>query len=218
MKKYINNQRGSGVILTIFSFAIVGIMLILVLNIAMLFTKKEQTSIAAEHASLAATSVVYEKIDNVVQSHVKKVLIGVDENGIEIFKYEPLIDKVLDREGAIRASHPWLSNNEVYIKAVNEVLFSEIPDDEELSGKTSSALNSAKTSIPTVIEDIIDENVGEETDFEFEWELNEEYRIEVIAKTKFEAVDYDNIDFGGKSDIPQKGTGPTISFIEVSGW
>ncbi|MDF1511675.1 hypothetical protein PZE06_26760, partial [Robertmurraya sp. DFI.2.37] len=68
-EEVLDNERGSGVILTIFSFAIVGIMLILVLNIAMVFTKKEQALIAAEHASIAATSVVYEKIDSVVKHH-----------------------------------------------------------------------------------------------------------------------------------------------------
>jgi hypothetical protein len=218
MKRYINNEEGSGVLLTLFSFAIVGAMLILVLNIAMVFTKKEQASIAAENASLAATSVVYEYIDTVVQSHVKEVIIGVDENGVEIIKYEPLIEKVLNRESALRFSHPWLSDNEIYIKAINEVLISEIPDDEKLPGKISSALHSAQSSIPSVIEHIIDENIGEETDFEYEWKLDDNYRIEVIAKLTSNAVDYNSMDFGDESVIPQRGKGPTISFIEASGW
>ncbi|MEK4146306.1 hypothetical protein NST02_04345 [Robertmurraya sp. FSL W8-0741] len=217
MKKYLDNERGSGVILTIFSFAIVGIMLILVLNIAMVFTKKEQASIAAEHASIAATSVVYEKIDSVVKHHVKKVLIGIDEDGVEIFKYEPLIDKVRDKESAIKASNPWLSNNEAYIKAVNDVLSKEIPDDEDLPAKISAAIDSAKYSIPSVIRNTIAENSGEVTDFDWNF-LYDENRIEVIAKTKFEAVNHDGIQFGGESDIPQRGKGPVISFIEVSGW
>lgn len=218
MKKYMNNERGSGVILTIFNLAIVGIMLILVLNIAMVFTKKEQTSIAAEQASLAATSVVYEEIDPVIQSHKKRVVIGVDEFGNEIIRWEPLIDKVRERESAIRASHLLLSDNEVHIKAVNDVLISEIPDDEDLPPKITSALNSAEFSIPTVIEDIIDENIGDKTEFKLiNWGLDDKNRIEVTIETKFEAVDYNGIDYGGESDIPQRGIGPSISFIEVTG-
>lgn len=216
MRTYMNNERGSGVLLTIFSIAIVGIMLILVLNIAMVFTKKEQTSTAAEQASLAATSVIYEYIDPVVQTHYKEVIVGVDEDGNDIIEREYLLEKVNDMEGVLGLTNPLLSSNEIYIKAVNSVLLSEIPGDPILSTKISSSLNSAKTSIQSVIQNIINENVGEAT--AFHWDLDEQYRIEVIAETKFEAVDYNGINFGGESKIPQKGTGPVISFIQASGW
>lgn len=218
MKQYIDNERGNGVILTIFSFAIVGIMLILVLNIAMVFTTKEQTAIAAEHASIAATSVVFEKVEPIIQSHVKEVIIGVDENGVDIIKYEPLIDKVIDRENAIKASKPWLSNNEVHIQAVNQVLSSEIPDDDKLKPKISNAINSAKYSIPSVINSIVDKNIGDDINFKVEWKLDGDNRIEVIAKTEYEPVKYEGLNFGGKNEIPQKGKGPKISFLEEAGW
>ncbi|MBP2241757.1 uncharacterized protein YpmB [Cytobacillus eiseniae] len=217
MKKYIKNERGSGVILTIFSFAIVGIMLIIVLNVAMVFTKKEQASIAAEHASLAATGIVYEKVDNVVNTHEKKVVIGIDEDGNEIIEYEPLLDKVLAMESAIYASSPGISSNEAYIQAVNQVLSSEIPDDEDLPSKITAALNSAKMSISPIVQHIIAENYGKETDYEWNF-LHGENRIEVIAKSEFEAVNHNGITFGSDSDIPQRGIGPVISFIEQSGW
>ncbi|MFE8698521.1 pilus assembly protein TadG-related protein [Cytobacillus sp. FJAT-53684] len=217
MKQYIKNERGSGVILTIFSFAIVGIMLILVLNIAMVFTKKEQASIAAEHASLAATSVVYEKVDYVIQSHVKKVIIGIDENGVEILEFEPLIEKVTDMESAILSANASLSSNEAHIQAVNQVLLSEIPDDEELPAKITAALYSAKSSIPYVVKHIIEENFGKGTDYEWNF-LRDENRIEVIAKTEFNVINHNGLQFGSNSDIPQKGKGPSISFVESSGW
>lgn len=218
MKKYVDNERGSGVILTIFSFAIVGIMLILVLNIAMVFTKKEQTSLAAEQASFAATSVVYEQIDPVVQTHYKEVVVGKDEDGNDIIEKEYLRHKVEDRKKSLLMTKPSLSNSEAYIEAVNSVLLSEIPTDSELLTKISSSINTAKLLINSVIQNFIDQNVGEETYFEYEWELDDEYRIEVIARTKFNAVDYNGIDFGGESEIPQRGKGPVISFIEASGW
>lgn len=218
MKRYIQNERGNGVILIIFSFAIVGIMLILVLNIAMVFTTKEQTSIAAEQASLAATTVIYEKVEPIIQSHIKEVVIGLDENGVEIIEYEPLIEKVTAQENAIKSSKPWLSSNEAHMQAVNQVLLSEIPDDDKLYPKISGAISSAMSSIPSVVDTIVDNNIVDDVDFEVEWKLNDENRIEVLAKTEFEPVSYDGLNFGGKNNIPQKGRGPQISFLEVAGW
>lgn len=212
----LNNERGSGIFITIFYMAFVGVVLILIINFAFIYNKKTQASNAAEQASLAATSVVYEKINYVVDTHVKVIILGIDENGISILKHEPLIDKVNSRENTIRNANPSLSNNEIHIQAVNEVLLSEIPDDAVLAGKITDALHSAKTVIGSVIGNTIHKNGGKTTDFEYY--VNDHYQIEVIAKTEFEPSRYSNINFGEKKDIPQKGIGPKISFLQVSGW
>lgn len=208
MKQHITNERGSGVILTIFSFAIVGIMLILVLNITMAFTKKEQASIAAEHASLAATSAIYGEVNDVVNSHVKIIEV---EDGIDIL--EPLIDKVKAREASLSSSG--LSSNEIHIQAVNEVLMAEIPDDPILKSKLFHAVSAAKADIPAIIKDIIDSNGGKDADPV--WEFRD-YQIVVEAKTEFKAVNQDEIIFASDQDISQVGTGPEIPFLETLGF
>ena len=218
MKQFLKNERGNGMLFTIFNLAVVGAMMILILNIAMLYTKKEQASIAAEQASLAATSVVYDKVNPVVTSHVKKILIGIDKDGGEIFKFEPLIEKLDEAKDLIRASNPDLSENEVHIKGVNQVLISELSDDEELMDKINSAISSAKYEIPNVIKSTIKDNRGKDGYTEYEWSLTSDYRIEVFAKAEFEAVHYRDIDFGDDGDIKERGLGPAISFLGETGW
>lgn len=215
MNQFLNNERGNGVLLTIFNFAVVGVLLILLLNITMLYTKKEQAGIAAEQASLAATSVIYEKVGPIVEGHVKEIEVIDDEGNIIILK-EPLIDKL----NAIKASMAGtnLSKNEIHTKAINQVLINELLDDDKLQVKISNALQSARNEIPEVIKSTIKKNKGKDEYTEFEWFLNEDQRIEVVAKTEFESADYSDIDFGDDGDISQRGIGPSISFIEKSGW
>ncbi|WP_077210656.1 Tad domain-containing protein [Bacillus dakarensis] len=208
MKRYIKNEKGSGVILTIFNFAVVGIMLILVLNIAMAFTKKEQASIAAEHASLAATSAIYDEVNDVVDSHVKIIEV---EDGINIL--EPLIDKVEARKASLSSSD--LSSNEIHIKAVNDVLMDEIPDDPVLEMKLKNAVEDAFDHIPNTISNVIDLNHGKKTDYD--WEFRD-YQINVEAKTEFEAAHHNGINFGSDQDISQVGIGPEVPFLESLGY
>ncbi len=208
MKQHITNERGSGVILTIFCFAIVGIMLILVLNITMAFTKKEQASIAAQHASLAATSAIYDEVNDVVNSHVKIIEV---EDGIQIL--EPLIDKVNDRKASLSSSG--LSSNEIHIRAVNEVLVDEIPDDPILEIELKHAVTAAKADIPVIIRDTIDANGGKDADPVWEFK---DYQIVVEAKTEFKAANQEEVIFAVDEDISQVGTGPQIPFLETLGF
>lgn len=214
MRELLNNERGSGIYITMFYFVIVGIALILIFNVAMIFIKKEQASNAAEQASFAATRAVYDEVNAVVAEHVKKILIGVDKNGVEIFKEEPLSEKVAAREQGIRASNSNLSSNEIHIQAVNEVLLSEIPDDGILEGKIISVMNSV--DIQGILKKYIKSNHGKE-EITPDWDIVD-YRIEVIAKSEFEAVHYNGIQYDSDDDIPQKGIGPKISFLQALGW
>ncbi len=218
MRKLIHNERGSGLFFTMFYIMIFGIALILILNIALVFMEKGQANIAAEQASLAATSVIYKEVIPIVNSHVKIIEVkDADGNIIEIIK-EPLIDKFNIVKISIGNANSELSHNEVDFLAANKVLIQEIPDDEELSNKISGALSSAKSKISSVVERIIRDNGGKDSPTEYDWFLNEHNRIEVLAKSEFEAVHHNGINFGSDNDISQRGEGPTISLFEIISW
>jgi hypothetical protein len=215
MRCYLDNERGSGVLLTILNFAIVGIMLILVLNIAMAFTKKEQASIAAEHASLAATSVLYEQIYEDVKSYKKLIDADIEEGTIDILK--TIEEKVEEREDKLKYSQPFLSKNERHIQAIDDVLSSEIKEDHLFSDQVLQAVRDAESYIDSSVQKTIGKNHGKDAANEYKWEF-QEYRIVVEAKTRFEAVHYNGLNFGKDSDVSQVGTGPEISFLEALGW
>lgn len=215
MRCYLDNERGSGVLLTIFNFAIVGIMLIFVLNIAMAFTKKEQASIAAEHASLAATSVLYEQVYENVKSYKKVIDADIKEGTIDILK--TIEEKVEEREDKLMYSQPFLSKNERHIQAIDEVLSSEIKDDHLFSDQVLQAVRNAESYIDGSVQNTIGKNHGKDAASDYKWEF-QEYRIVVEAKTRFEAVHYNGLSFGKNSDISQVGRGPEISFLEALGW
>jgi hypothetical protein len=215
MRCYLDNERGSGVLLTILNFAIVGIMLILVLNIAMAFTKKEQASIAAEHASLAATSVLYEQVYEDVKSYKKLIDADIEEGTIDILK--TIEEKVEEREDKLKYSQPFLSKNERHIQAIDDVLSSEIKEDHLFSDQVLQAVRDAESYIDSSVQKTIGKNHGKDAANEYKWEF-QEYRIVVEAKTRFEAVHYNGLNFGKDSDVSQVGTGPEISFLEALRW
>jgi hypothetical protein len=215
MRCYLDNERGSGVLLTILNFAIVGIILILVLNIAMAFTKKEQASIAAEHASLAATSVLYEQVYEDVKSYKKLIDADIEEGTIDILK--TIEEKVEEREDKLKYSQPFLSKNERHIQAIDDVLSSEIKEDHLFSDQVLQAVRDAESYIDSSVQKTIGKNHGKDAANEYKWEF-QEYRIVVEAKTRFEAVHYNGLNFGKDSDVSQVGTGPEISFLEALGW
>jgi hypothetical protein len=215
MRCYLDNERGSGVLLTILNFAIVGIILILVLNIAMAFTKKEQASIAAEHASLAATSVLYEQVYEDVKSYKKLIDADIEEGTIDILK--TIEEKVEEREDKLKYSQPFLSKNERHIQAIDDVLSSEIKEDHLFSDQVLQAVRDAESYIDSSVQKTIGKNHGKDAANEYKWEF-QEYRIVVEAKTRFEAVHYNGLNFGKDSDVSQVGTGPEISFLEALRW
>ncbi|WP_394141456.1 hypothetical protein [Cytobacillus oceanisediminis] len=215
MRCFLDNERGSGVLLTISNFAIVGIMLILILNIAMAFTKKEQASIAAEHASLAATSVLYEQVYEDVKSYKKLIDADIEEGTIDILK--TIEEKVEEREDKLKYSQPFLSKNERRIQAIDDVLSSEIKEDHLFSDQVLQAVRNAESYIDSSVQKTIGKNHGNDAASEYKWEF-QEYRIVVEAETRFEAVHYNGLNFGKDSDVSQVGTGPEISFLEALGW
>lgn len=215
MRKFLKNERGSGVLLTIFNFAIVGILLALIINIAMVYTKKEQASIAAEHASLAATSVLYDEVNKVVDSYVKVVDIKPDEGSIEIIK--TLKEKVEERERELVFLDPTLTKNERRIQAIDDILSAEVRDDGILAMQVSDAVRAAEANFDSVIKDIISKNHGKDAAEDYDWQYKD-YHIVVQAETEFEPTQYNGIQFGSKEDISQVGTGPEISFLRSLGW
>lgn len=215
MRKFINNERGSGLFYTMFYMMIFGIAVILILNIAIVFMKKGQANVAAEQASYAATSVIYKKVFPIAKAHIKIIEVK-DEDGniIEVIK-EPLIEKFDIIKDSILNANKNLTDNEAEIQALNEVLVQEIPADDDLSCKIAGALNNVNHSISYAVQTTIENNGGKFYPGEYQWSFNKQNRIEVDAKAEFKAVHYNGINFGSDDDIPQTGEGPTIPFYKL---
>ncbi|MEN8697952.1 pilus assembly protein TadG-related protein [Bacillus infantis] len=208
MMRVLNNEHGNGMLLTIFSFAIVCIMLVLLVNITTIFKDKQQASTAAEQASFAATSYLYERIYENVKDYVKVIDVDEDEGAIDIELLKPISEKIDEEERSL--SNPLLSDNEKHIQAIDNVLEREIGSDEDFKALVTSAMSSL--DLTNVISQTISDNKGKPADFNWDYE---DFRIKVEAKTEFEAVHYNGINFGTDQEISQVGTGPEISFLQA---
>ncbi|QQK81394.1 Tad domain-containing protein [Salicibibacter cibi] len=206
--KHLKNEKGNVTYLTIGLIMIIALMLAFIVNFGKIFATNEQAGTAAEQASLAATSIIYEEMLDVIGDYEREEDDEDEDEELEEF-VEERKDELMDAED--------YSENEAEIQAINQILEEEIPEDQDLQEEIEEALVDASQQISNEVSEIITRNNGslDETTITM---FNEENRIEVTT-----AVTYDQVAFGGMIDegseeIHQRGIGLDISFVEVLSW
>lgn len=218
MKKYLNNEKGNGVLLTILCFGVVAMMLILITNISILVTNKEQASIAAEHASLAATSVLYEKINSQVIETYEKPVEESEEEEEEADSEEENEDSLKKKvEDRIKIVDTGLQKNEKKIQAIDDVLIEEMKEDPHLRNAVIDVVSRTNPAMDSAIRKAVADNRGKEGPLDIKWTIRDQ-RVVVEARTDFKSVNYNGINFGDDGDISQVGTGPEIGFLKSLGY
>lgn len=207
MRQHIQNERGSMAILTVWTLTIVAIMLILVVNIAKLYVVKEQAALAAEQASIAASSVVVEEVKQVVDHYIDPDA----PPGAKTLK-----EKVTEQRNML-IGHHGMTASEAYVEALNVVLPQEATYDSDLRDELVDAMNSAVYRMPSVVGNIITENHGKRSDTTI-YVLNSQQRIEVETTVRFEKSHYSGMHLGQDEDVPQKGMGPELRFVSSLPW
>lgn len=215
MIRFFSNEKGNIALLTLGLMSIMIIMFLFLTNFVKVFSLKEQASTNAQQASLAATSVVYEEVDEAIDEYEMTLI----ANGKKILEGESLSERINKRQ----EQYSDLSQNEAHVKAVDEVL------SEELSGHglNSKVLNdilidhltSNQTleSLKYEVADIIASNKGTVPNSVIYY--MEDSQIRVKTSSKYKAIKFDSFIPDDQRDINQTGTGPEISFVEyLTGW
>ncbi|WP_176764734.1 Tad domain-containing protein [Natribacillus halophilus] len=217
--KHLKNEEGNVTYLTIGLIMIIALMLVFIVNFGKIFAVNEQAGTAAEQASLAATSIIYEEMLDVIGDYEREEDDEDDENDDnddDEDEEEELEELVEDRKDELMAAENY-SENEAEIQAINQILEEEIPEDQDLQDEIEEALVDASQQISNEVSEIITRNNGslDETTITM---FNEENRVEVTT-----AVTYDQVAFGGwidegSEEVHQRGVGLETSFVEVLSW
>lgn len=131
------------------------------------------------------------------------------EEGEEPEVYEPLWDKILERSNN-------KSNQKAYIQALNAILPGSLSDpllkqffDQKFTGAALS--NNIYSSAKRVVK----ENGGNEEQDHLKVKISyEHYRVEVITDATFDSITDGRLLAAFSKDIPQKGLGPALQYLE----
>ncbi|MDW2879572.1 MULTISPECIES: hypothetical protein [Bacillaceae] len=207
----LKNENGNTTIFMISFFGIFTLMFMLIANFANVLIEKQHASNNADQASIVASGILLEALDEAIDEYDRAILEQLLEGEIEP---EKLRDKVNDEIQGLSSDQ--YSETEKRHIAINNVLKRELPGNGLLESKISSSLAGARDQIMTEVQINILNNNGkvEETTIS----LNDKNRIEVNTSTRYEAVKFDEYLSENQRYIKQTGQGPSFDFLEAMSW
>ncbi|MED4785105.1 TadE/TadG family type IV pilus assembly protein [Brevibacillus choshinensis] len=207
----LRNERGNMTILvlTVFFFMLLVIFTVL-FNFSSVFVDKEVAANSAELASLAATDVIYDEVEEAIHSYDHSIV-----NWIDPVYIWPLVEEEMK---SIEAANPDWSSSEVQFEAIDRVLLVAIPVYPDLLTHVVIGLDQASSDIPGVVTDILASNKSTLSGSSIKL-FNGEDRIEVRTSVRYESKTF-GMDFMPKhaEQIYQTGKSRTIGFVKVTGW
>ncbi|NQD66197.1 Tad domain-containing protein [Bacillus haikouensis] len=118
----VRQDRGNAAILMIGLLSIMMVLFIFVFNLSKIFAVKEEANTTAQQASLAATSVLYSQVDEVINDYEAALIGTVDKLPESIGK------KIQKKEFELQSdsSYDDYSDNEIELEALDIVLTEEL--------------------------------------------------------------------------------------------
>lgn len=78
VKAYLQEERGNAALFMIGLLSIMMVLFVFVFNLSKIFAVKEEANTTAQQASLAATSVLYDQLDEAIEEYEKGLIGTVD--------------------------------------------------------------------------------------------------------------------------------------------
>lgn len=202
---YIRNEQGN---MTIFIIGIMSIMLLMFLlvgSFASVFTSKEKASNIAEQASLVASSILKDEIENAINDY--EIIVS---NPLVLY---PSIREIIERR--VSQSHSTLTKKELRRQVTNDVLREQLPTNGLLSRYIENAVSIAKRKIPAAVENNIHKNEGIVPGTVIS--ISETNRIKVTTHVRYKAMKYDEYFTEEDRKVVQSGEGPPFDFLKIMG-
>jgi hypothetical protein len=210
VKDIVRQERGNVAILMIGLLSIMMVLFIFVFNLSKIFAVKEEANTIAQQASLAATSVLYSQVDNVINDYEKTLEGTVDKIPESIGK------KIQKKEIELQSdsSYDDYSDNEIELEAMDIVLTEELQRGvgkdklHDMLNKElyQSTLKDMKSQAQTTIID----NNGNLTDATL---IIEDGQVFVRASNTVEGTSYKDFFTDLKEDLFQTAGGPKVDFL-----
>lgn len=210
----LKNQKGNTILFIVGLFSVFFLMFVIVISFANVFIKKEQASNNAEQASIVASGIILDSLEEAIDDYDGWLipLLASDPIPLEAIGLEPLGDKVDNEKDSLPSTY---TESERKHKAINSVLKEELPGNDRLKTFVSSNLADAEGEIYSQVQSNILSNNGELSQTEINFTDN---RVEVKTATRFEALKYDEYFSESQRYVKQKGRGPTFEFADSISW
>ncbi|MCR8850840.1 pilus assembly protein TadG-related protein [Rossellomorea sp. SC111] len=212
VKAYLQEERGNAALFMIGLLSIMMVLFVFVFNLSKIFAVKEEANTTAQQASLAATSVLYDQLDEAIEKYESREIIGVVDSHPESIE-----EKIEKKEIQLRsdAGYNDYSENEIKLEAIDIVLTEELRhglgkdklDDilgEEIYQQTLPDMVSQAKS--TIIQ-----NDGNLTDATL---TIKDGQVFVHASNTMEGTSFKGFFQDIKEDLFQTSAGPKVDFIE----
>jgi uncharacterized protein (UPF0333 family) len=211
VKACLQQEHGNAALFMIGLLSIMMVLFVFVFNLTQIFAVKEEANTTAQQASLAATSVLYDQLDEAIEKYEKSIIGTVDSSP------ETTVQKIEKKEIQLRSDAGFneYSENEIKLEAMDIVLTEELRhglgkdklDDiigEEIYQRTlSDMVSQAKSTIL--------ENGGNLTDATLTIKNGQVF---VHASNTMEGTAFKGFFQDIKEDLFQTSAGPKVDFIE----
>ncbi|GAA0497292.1 hypothetical protein GCM10008986_25330 [Salinibacillus aidingensis] len=211
MNTCMSDEKGNASLFLLWVLGIVVILFAIIINITKVFLVGSEASYTVQQAALAGSSVYIKESKAAIEEFDNHLAASID------FKLnhggKSLGELVREQQDAHEGTG--LSSDQAYIKALNDVLPSEIDAHDQLKNTFRSRLNSSSfsTAISNAVQSVIrdsEEANSEDTTIVLS---NSEWRLEVESSVTFESITGVNIPLF-KDKIPARGEGPKFIYLE----
>ncbi|KAB2330090.1 hypothetical protein [Bacillus mesophilum] len=214
--KWLNNERGNAAIFMLWLLGIVAIIFVLTINIVKVYIVKEHSSLSAEQAALAGTAVLIENTAQAIENYERNPNYLLIREIHELAEGKSYSEQIEDKKNQYLSSGS--DESTAYIKAVNEVLTQERLIEngflkQELRRELSETKAGAEALVRSAVMNVINSNHARTEDTEISFSLDK-WRVEVESTVRFESVSDNKYISRFIEDIPQKGYGPTLAYME----
>ncbi|WP_345242936.1 Tad domain-containing protein [Pontibacillus salipaludis] len=208
--KHLKEEDGSITIFVIGILALMMVLFVFVMNLSSVLAVKDQANTTSQQASLAATSVLYEEVQNLIGDYEEDTFEGKVNSFFEEFD-----EKVEERKDDLRrnGSYSEWTNHELRLEAIDQVLEEELDKpasraklreyfDDEMDEIIRKMRQKAKASISA--------NGGSLEEAEMKIDNN---RIYVRASNEFQSTGFKRVLADLKENIFRSSAGPKINFL-----
>jgi hypothetical protein len=209
VKDIVRQERGNAAILMIGLLSIMMVLFIFVINLSKIFAVKEEANTTAQQASLAATSVLYSQVDNVINDYEKTLEGKVDKIPESIGK------KIQKKEIELQldSSYDDYSDNEIELEAMDIVLTEELQrgvGKDQLHNMLNSELYETIKDMEAQAQTTIIQNNGNISDATL---VVDDGQVFVRASNTVEGTSFKGFFTDLKEDLFQTAGGPKIDFL-----
>lgn len=216
--KWLNNERGNAAIFMLWLLGIVAIIFVLTINIVKVYIVKEHSSLSAEQAALAGTAVLIENTAQAIENYERNpnylLIRELHEN--ELADGKPISALIEEKKNEYVNSGR--DESAAYIEAANDILTKSRLNwngflKQELRRELSETKAGAEALVRSAVMNVINSNHARTEDTEISFSLDK-WRVEVKSTVRFESVSDNKYISRFIEDIPQKGYGPTLAYME----